>query len=336
MTIRIPMLLLTVVLYAQATSPPLGSGDRVVIRTAYEYATIVASGSDESRVSATAKGPDGRSIPVRITAEPQQLRVDTPLMASLAPETRIHIDVVLPRAAPSVDIEVPRGAIEVTGLSGRLTLDASSGSIRARDVHDVQVRTKSANVTLEQIKGAVTAQIGAGNLDLSAVRGGLDATASSGNISALDVTGDVHVVSINGRTTLTCVGGRIDVGDTSGVTTVASAGDDVQLETATGRASVTTRLNPNARYVLKSLDGRLEVRIPPDSRDFAATISAYLKRVSIEPPFATAVVASDSDDKRRVLRVGDDRARVAIESFGGQVTFGPGTPKPCPAGGGPR
>ena len=332
MPIKIPMLVLTTVLHAQASS--LGeSGGRVIIRTDYEYATIVVLGADEPRSRATAQARDGRSMAVRLINEPNQRRIDIPLVAGVEPDARIRVDVVLPRGSSHVDILVPRGTIDVAGLSGRLTLETSSGSIRAREVQDLQLRTKSANVVLERVKGSVTAHIGAGNLDLSGAQGPVDVTASAGTVTATAVSSDVHVVSINGRTTLACVDGRIDVSDTSGAITIASAGDDVRVETATGRASLTTRVNPDARYVLKTLDGRLEVRVPPDSRDFVATISAYLKKVSFEPPFATAVLTPDADDRRRVLRVGAERARIAIEAFGGQVTFGPGTPKPCGVGG---
>jgi DUF4097 and DUF4098 domain-containing protein YvlB len=228
-------------------------------------------------------------------------------------------------------MESASGVIRARDI-GHATIHTSSGSVTVQGTTgDVSLRTSSANVRLERVRGTVVGQIGSGNLTIDGVAGSLDVTAASGNIIATGIAGDARAVSINGRTELSCVAGRVDITDTSGAIRVEAATGDVHIDTATGRALVVTRLRSGGRYVLKTLDGRIELRIPAESRDFGATLSAYLKRIDVGAPFDAAETARDRDGRRLTLRVGSDQARIDLEAFGGRLTLGAGVPRPCDA-----
>jgi DUF4097 and DUF4098 domain-containing protein YvlB len=84
----------------------------------------------------------------------------------------------------------------------------------------------------------------------------LDVKTASGNVEIQDVTGDVTISSASGRASLGSVGGQLKVRTASGRLEVSDVGGAINAKTASGRMEIG---NAGGDVKVKSASGRLEI-----------------------------------------------------------------------------
>lgn len=260
----------------------LERGDRVSIRKA----------SGTTRVSSSTTS----SLMVIGSATIRRSREDPHLLVIEA--SRVDLSVRVPAGVP----------LHVVADSGHVYIDRVGANI--------EVETKSANLTAKGIAGNVIVTTGNGNVTLNAIDGLVDVTTSNGNTYVSNVRHAVHVVSINGTTEITCSGGPVAVKDTSGRITVTNAAAGVDLFTALGNATYRGALAPDRSYRLKTLGGAIALHYAATA-GFTAAVTTESGKVTIDRSVQTV----RRTPRRIDVASGDGSARVVLDSFDGRIAL---------------
>lgn len=236
-----------------------------------------------------------------------------------------HIDAELVEVTPNdgETIAVPRGAAVEWLSSGKATatvrgvaalhIDAAAGQIVAERIRgNIDGKTANGSVTAREIGGSVVLSTGNGIINLSGVHGLVEVTSGNGITTISNAGSGVHVTSINGKTEISCVAGAVGVRDTSGRTTVSAVSGDVDLFTALGVAGYHGVLQPDRSYRLRTLDGVVTLAYAPGSSGFLAQLASDVAQIVLDHPLA-------AKQRRALLHVGDERARIVLDAVGGRV-----------------
>jgi hypothetical protein len=209
-------------------------------------------------------------------------------------------------------LSADRATAEVHDVAA-LRIDAAAGQITAdRIAGNIDGKTANANVIAREVGGSVILSTGNGNIDVRGVRGLVEITSGNGITTIANTASGVRVTSINGKTSISCVSGAVTVQDTSGLTDVSAVAGDVDIFTALGAAHYDGALQPNRSYRLRTLDGAVLLSYAPGSSGFSAQLASDVMHIFVDQkPFPK--------QRRLLLHVGDDRARVVLDAVGGHV-----------------
>ena len=215
------------------------------------------------------------------------------------------------RGYANVEIGVPEGKSLVVHLA--------VGTVTATNVNgDVTVDTYAANAEATNIAGDWLFDTGSGDVNVRGMRGTLKIDTGSGSGTATDVTGDLLDIDTGSGTVeatnvqvdrfrfdtgsgdvtargMTARRGLIDTG--SGRVTLAYTGgtvDDLSIDTGSGRVDLTLPPNANARIIIDSGSG-----------------DAIVDR--------SGGIFERRDDDGTVIRFGEGRGRIAIDTGSGGV-----------------
>ncbi|QBD74864.1 hypothetical protein EPA93_02180 [Ktedonosporobacter rubrisoli] len=145
-----------------------------------------------ARMSATGLdiGPnlDPKSLKVNTAQSGDTVTVDIQTDHTvIAGSKRFNIDITIPRTS-TVETHSGAGDLDIKGVSGQLTLQASSGDIQASDVDgQITVQTNSGNINLDQakLKGQSALKASSGTIRFTGTldpQGSYQVQTSSGNV----------------------------------------------------------------------------------------------------------------------------------------------------------
>ena len=217
------------------------------------------------------------------------------------------------RAYANVEIGVPDnkvvkvflavGSASADGVTGDIVIDTYGSDIEATNIAGTWLMdTGSGNVSVNGMRGTLRLDTGSGNLTVSRMTGDfLDADTGSGDVDATDVqvdrfnfdTGSGNVRARN----LTARRGVVDTG--SGNADIVYTGgnvDDLTIDTGSGRVLLTLPPEADARLMIETGSG-------------GATVNR------------TGVVFERRDEDSVVLRVGQGRGRIRIDTGSGDVVI---------------
>ena len=143
------------------------------------------------------------------------------------------------------------GSMTLEGLKGPVSATAGSGSLTIGSIEgDVSARAGSGRIRIDGVGGSLSVKTGSGSIDARAVEGAITASAGSGGIE-LEQTGegDVSVDSGSGGVRVRGVRGGLSVSSSSG--SIRAQGEMVRpwsLEASSG--GITVELPPEASFEL--------------------------------------------------------------------------------------
>lgn len=194
---------------------------------------VVAEKSVRAASAEAAKDALSR-IEIQETVSPDDVKIETKLqkrsgfLGGLSQE--VHYRVKVP-AALEVHVATVNGGIEVNGLKGRVTAEATNGGVKARDVSGpIDASTTNGGVEVD------LTQVAASGAKLGCTNGGIKLTLPSdakANISARITNGGINTSGVNIETTgensrrrlegrINGGGPRIDIEGTNGGIRIAS------------------------------------------------------------------------------------------------------------------
>jgi DUF4097 and DUF4098 domain-containing protein YvlB len=231
--------------------------------------------------------------------QPTQPRVYVPGTAVAASE--INLDVKVPRYAELSGIEVRSGDLTISNVDGPVVVASGGSNVTVNHVGALEVRSRSGNVTAEDVTGLAYI------------------VATSGNIVVRRSQGDVRAVSLNGDIDIQCVHGRVDVSNARGAIKLAGIGGDVDATTTSSNITYTGAIRDNGRYRLKAVEGEVLMAVPDNSPGFTALLSSYNGAVQTDFQIrdsSSAHSASGADVNHRVeARNGNGQAQITLDSF---------------------
>lgn len=196
-----------------------------------------------------------------------------------------------PAADADIVVTMPAWmAVAASGVETDITIEGCKCAIRAETVSgDVTVRGGEGNVDLESVEGSITASDIAGRVAAQTVNEDVTLTGITGEVRAQTVNGDVTLEEVRSAS----VQASTVNGDIRYVGTIQDQGA-YEFATHQGDVLVTMAQTANATVTVNTFNGTFE-------SEFPVTISGKTQR------------------KKFTFTMGTGSARVALESFGGDI-----------------
>ncbi|MDB4891391.1 MAG: hypothetical protein JWL61_3246 [Gemmatimonadetes bacterium] len=261
--------------------------------------------------------------------------------------------VVVFDARGSVSVSCPGGAVIVTGA------DRNEIRVRARtDNGAIRFTSNGMRATLEPASGRgcsdghfeMTVPVGtkvvatswSGSVSVKGVHGDVEAHAQSGDIQIRDagarldveaLSGDVVVAGVKGDTRINTVSGSVDLSGGRGDLEIESVSGDIELRdvvakqvrthTTSGDVSFAGQIIDGGRYEFNTHSGEIVLSLPGD---IGAQLSVSTFNGGIESDFPITLTPGvhgigTSQAKRLNFTVGRGTARIAAETFSGDITL---------------
>ena len=244
--------------------------------------------------------------------------------------------------ATSGDIFVTGGSdgrihVRATSDNGSVSLDASPTSVmlqnRSGDSRfevtvpfgvSVIARSQSGDMKIHDTRGRVETHANAGDLEVENVVGRLDVNTLSGSITARDVTGDVDVATTSGDVKIFNLSGSASVGTVSGSVELRSVtGKTIRAKTTSGDVRFDGVIDAAGRYDFITHSGDVEMHV---QRDASAQLTISTWNGGITSDFPITLRPGEHNigsfnGKRYTFEIGGGDARIAAETFSGDITL---------------
>jgi len=233
---------------------------------------------------------------------------------------QVQLEIKMPRYARIDPIKVFRSDVEISDMHSSLRIRGDRSTITVKEVGHVEVRTRAGDIVVEDASGLV---------DVASITGAIRVRGSDGAVRA---------VSIAGLIDIRCGHASVNASDTDGLIELFDIDGDVNAEAINSSVRFTGPLREDGRYHLKSMSGRVEMVLPPEAKDFDATLSSYRGTIDTDfqlEPSTNAHISQagkhlssrsdnaqlilDSSGKRLIGRFGSGKAQLILDSFEGAV-----------------
>lgn len=188
----------------------------------------------------------------------------------------------------------------------------AQASIEAEGVSsDFTVRgSKGAAITINTVSGDVEVEADSDRVDLSSVSGEVEFSGSARRANAESVSGDVTLYGVEGEVRASTVSGDLSLEGDS-----LSRG---QFETVSGDMVLSVALANDGRLSCDAMSGDVQLRLPASQQ---ATFNAQSYSGSIRSDFGKVVSVSKGPGSMLDEQVGDNSARIRVETFSGDITI---------------
>ncbi len=200
-----------------------------------------------------------------------------------------------PRSGPPGEVDfrlvVPRGM--------PVSLDGVRTSAKVRDL--------DGDVSIQTINGEIAVLGGDGNVLLSTIQGLISVVGTRGRLEVNSVDGEIRLLEIAGHIFAETVNGAV------ALRRVVS--DSVEVSTVNGDLCYDGAIAGAGRYRFRTHNGDIAVGLPEQT---GATVTLATYRGEIDSDFPLRV-GEKGEHNRFKLRLGDGRAHLDLESFGGAI-----------------
>lgn len=126
-------------------------------------------------------------------------------------EKRVQLDVRIPDRI-DLDIDIERGKLSVSRLSGNCTVTAGDGDCILEGIEGkVDIVDESGSLRLSGIRGEIFIEDGSGDIEINASGGSLRLVDSSGDVDIRDFSGPVHIEDTGGMITVVDLDGDLEI-----------------------------------------------------------------------------------------------------------------------------
>jgi hypothetical protein len=225
------------------------------------------------------------------------------IRATHAPRERIRIErrgavlAVGPRERPGPPTEVDFQLVVPRGMP--VSLEAMSASAKVRDI--------AADLSIQTVAGEIAVLGGDGDVWLSTVQGAVSVAGTRGRLEVSSVDGEIRLLETAGRILAESVNG--------GVAMRRVVSDSVEVSTVNGDVCYDGTITGTGRYRFRTHNGDIAVGVPERT---GATVTLATYRGEIDSDFPLRV-GEKGEHNRFKLRLGDGRAQLDLESFGGVI-----------------
>lgn len=268
------------------------------------FGNITVTGWERNTLEATAKNISrAEQTPVKIIESGKKITIALDKTGVGNQDGKINLELKVPRYAKLEPIQTESDTIAISRIEDFVNVKTGSGEIKIDNVGQVQARSGTGNINLENINGRA------------------DLITGNGNIKAQDVKGDVRIISVNAKINLSCVKGRVEISDTSSQIWLIGIEGDVDVSTSNGKAYFIGAIRSDGRYRLKTLSGAVSMAIP-DDRGFTVTLSSYSGKIEKDFHFQNdSSFENEKKDQRFIGKYGDGKAQIELDSFDGRVNL---------------
>lgn len=192
-------------------------------------------------------------------------------------------------------LRIPAGAsIEAEGVSSDFTVRGNEG----------------ASINISTVSGDVEVEADAERVDLNSVSGEVELSGSANRVTAESVSGDVTLYGVAGEVRASTVSGDLSL-----------EGDNLsrgQFETVSGDMVLSVALADDGRLSCDAMSGDVQLRLPANQQ---ATFKAQSYSGGIRSDFGKVMSVSRGPGSMLDEQVGDNSARIRVETFSGDITI---------------
>ncbi|MGH3877608.1 MAG: DUF4097 family beta strand repeat-containing protein [Actinophytocola sp.] len=212
------------------------------VRFANDSGSITIRGGDEAKVQREVHYRDEKPSEDTYRVRDGVLQVDS----CDRRDCWIDYEITVPEGT-TVSGQLDSGAANVSGVA-EVNMRSSSGKVEINDVEgEVNVEASSGSVSLSDIGGAVVAKAESGAVRADDVRGDLTLQASSGSVEARGIGGATHVESDSGKVVVELtVAEDVRVDADSGSVEVAVPDGSYQVTTSSDSGNVSSEIDNDA------------------------------------------------------------------------------------------
>ena len=152
---------------------------------------------------------------------------------------RAEIEMTVPQTIADAVIVTRGGALDVSGIRGRVNADSAGGTITFDRIGgDVLVTTGGGNIDLGAIGKNVRCETAGGSIELDSSGGDAVLNSAGGGIRVGHVRGRLQAETVGGNIEAEFVGGRVAAATSGGSILLGEAGGEVTVDTAGGAIRV--------------------------------------------------------------------------------------------------
>jgi DUF4097 and DUF4098 domain-containing protein YvlB len=225
--------------------------------------------------------------------------------------------------------------LDLSGTSRRIRIDvetmgnphsvASNLEIRVPAGSRIEVDAMSADISVVDVTGTVTADTVAGSISVTGSAREVTLESVNGSVDVACACTRAHVESVNGGVTVQGARGDVEASTVNGTLRVTgSAFERAKLETVNGRITFEGALQPSATLDVESVGGSVDLRLPAGtSADFSVnTFSGSIRNAwSADGADAPRRTSRFTSEQELTFTAGSGGATVSIQTLSGDVTI---------------
>jgi DUF4097 and DUF4098 domain-containing protein YvlB len=219
--------------------------------------------------------------------------------------------------------------LELSGSSRRISVDVETmghpDSVKSDlEVHvpagaRVEVSAMSADITVTNVTGTVTADTVAGDVSVTGSAKEISLESVNGSVTAACACARAHVESVNGAVTVTGGHGEIEASTVNGALTVTGGKfERAKLETVNGRITFDGELVPRATLGIESVGGSVELRLPAGT-DADFTINTFSGSIRNDWGEEGRRTSRHTREQELSFTAGSGGASVDVQTLSGNV-----------------
>lgn len=243
-----------------------------------------------------------------------------------------------PELVKTLNVSENENGIQVTIGNDGKTLESHNLIIRLSEGVNVSVKTKTGNVSINNMAAHSVAHSVDGTVVASNMSGGQQLSSVNGDVVLNDASGVHEIDSINGKITLKKVLGALSVKNVSGeievqssLTTLNASSmkggiqgrldgvEKVQLETVNGDVNLELHPQDASSILIETVSGN--VRLGVDESLSASFNLAVHQSGTIENDFASDGAKEDGDSKKAVFKLGDGSSSIDVSTLNGNIAI---------------
>jgi len=186
----------------------------------------------------------------------------------------------------------------------------------------VEVETVSAEITADELEGALDLESVSGSITVAGQPAAVRAETVSGLIEVEADTARISAATVSGSITLTGTRGEVEAEAVSGNITVKSARDleRADLEVVSGQIAFTGSLAPDVDFSASCHSGTIELTLP-EATSARVVAESFSGRIDNEFGPEARRVDRYAPGKELSFTLGSGQGRIELETFSGAITL---------------
>ena len=219
--------------------------------------------------------------------------------------------------------------LELGGTSRRISIDVeTSGNPHSVDsnleIHvpagtRIEVDAMSADITVLDVTGTVTADTVAGNISVTGTAREVTLESVNGNVDVACACTRAHAESVNGNVSVKGARGEVEASTVNGSLSVTGGSfERARLETVNGRITFEGELQRHATLDMESVGGSVELLLPA-ATNAAFDINTFSGTIRNAWGVESRKASRWTDEKELSFTAGSGGATVTVQTLSGDV-----------------
>lgn len=221
--------------------------------------------------------------------------------------------------------------LDLGGTAKRIRIDVETEGNPHSVISDLEIRVPagsrievdamSADITVQDVTGTVSADTVAGSISVTGAAREVNLESVNGSVEAACACLRAHLESVNGAVSVKGARGEVEASTVNGtLSVVGGAFERAKLETVNGRITFEGELSPHATLDVESVGGSVELRLP-EKTDADFTVSTFSGTIRNAWGTEGRRTSRYTREQELTFAAGSGGATVTIQTLSGDVVL---------------